>query len=336
MFNLKNFICDIKDVPNDWIFENYLELSESLNGQRVRIKSVFNILDKDPSMYLYFNTELNTYKFKCFSTGKGGTAVELMMYIWNTDYKSTISTIMSDYTNYLSDGKIHNKKDFHTPQWIVSHYVTRQWNSNDAKYWLQYNIGSDLLNKYNVVPIESYTMCKKIDNKFTDEIFTVKKQNVYGYFNNNNELYKLYQPLNLKKKFLKLGQCIQGVEQLENKKVLIITSSLKDCMAIKSIKKLDVDVIAPDSENTKLSDKIINKYKSEYEAVVTYMDSDKAGIDSMLYYYNKFNIPFCYIPLSKDFSDIIKEKGIKEAITVLIPVLDKAVAKYKILNDIIL
>jgi len=332
MFSLNNFVCDIKDVPSDWIFEHYLELPEALTGQRVRINSVFNPHDKTPSMYIYYYTEGKTYRFKCFSTGHGGTAVDLMKYLWKEDYGYTVNTIISDYNKYLKSGKPVIKKDFNNVYWIVSSYTTREWNANDAKFWLQFNIGSDLLNKYNVVPIANYTMCKKINDDFTDEMFTVAKENTYGYFNNKHELYKLYQPLNLEKKFLKLGDCIQGLEQLERKRFLVITSSLKDIMAIKSIGKLDIDVVAPDSENSKLSDKLINKFKTEYEAVVTYMDSDKAGIDSMQYYLSRFNIPFCYIPLEKDFSDIVKYHGIHKAAYEFIPVLDKAVAKYFIIN----
>ena len=255
-----------------------------------------------------------------------------MRYLWKEDYGYTVNTIIADYNAYLKSGKPAVKKVFNNVQWIVSDYTIREWNTNDAKFWLQFNIGSNLLDKYNVKPIAGYTMCKKINDTFTDEMFTVVKENNYGYFNNKHELYKLYQPLKLEKKFLKLGNCIQGFEQLENKRFLVITSSLKDCMAIKSIPGLNVDVVAPDSENTKLSDKQINKFKTEYEAVVTYMDSDKAGIDSMQYYLNNFNIPFCYISLEKDFSDMVKYHGIKKAIYEFIPVLDKAVAKYIILN----
>lgn len=334
MFSLNNFVCDIKDVPSDWIFEHYLDLHEPLKGQSVRINSIFNPHDKTPSMYLYYYSAANQYRFKCFSTGNGGTAVDLMMHIWKSDYACTIRTIMKDYSVYMGSGKPSVKKDFNNVHWIVSDYTLRDWNTNDAKFWLQFNIGSDLLDKYNVQPVASYTMCKKVNDTFTDEMFTVAKENTYGYFNNKHELYKLYQPLKLEKKFLKLGECIQGFEQLEHKKFLVITSSLKDCMAIKSIPGLDIDVVAPDSENTKLSDKQINKFKTQYEAVVTYMDSDKAGIESMQYYLNRFNIPFCYISLEKDFSDMVKFHGVKKAAYTFIPVLDKAVAKYEMLNKI--
>lgn len=336
MFSLNNFICDIKDVPSDWIFENYLQLPEKLTGQRVRMSSIFNPHDKDPSMYLYFNSDTNTYKFKCFSTGIGGTAVELLMHLWKTNYRDTVKTIIDDYTKYLNTGEKLESKIFHVSQWVISDYSIRGWTTNDAKYWLQFNIGSDLLQRYNVFPIEKYTMCEKIDDEFTDNIFTIKRDNVYGYFNNNNELYKLYQPLNLNKKFLKLNQSVQGIEQLEGKKFLVITSSLKDVMAIKSIPGLNIDVIAPDSENTKLSEELISELKTKYEAIVTYMDSDKAGVDSMQYYFNKYNLPFCYVPLCKDFSDMVKEYGIKKAAYTFIPVLDKAIEKYHVLNKIIL
>jgi hypothetical protein len=72
--------------------------------------------------------------------------------------------------------------------------------------------------------------------------------------------------------------------------------------------------------------------KSNYEAVVTYMDSDAAGVTSMKYYLETYKLPFCYIPLEKDFSDIVKVHGIKKAAYTFIPVLDKAIAKYKELN----
>ena len=184
MYSLNNFVVDIKDVPHDWIFEHYLELPEPLTGQRVRINSVFNSADKTPSMYIYFHPEGNVYRFKCFSTGIGGSAIDLMMHLWKENYGYTINTIISDYNKYLKSGKSSIKKVFNNIHWIISDYTIREWNTNDAKFWLQFNIGSELLNKYNVKPIASYTMCKKINDNFTDEMFTVVKENTYGYFNN--------------------------------------------------------------------------------------------------------------------------------------------------------
>ena len=54
MFTLSSFIKSIDDVPSDWIFENYLELPEKLTGQRIKMKSLYNLKDTDPSMYIYY------------------------------------------------------------------------------------------------------------------------------------------------------------------------------------------------------------------------------------------------------------------------------------------
>ena len=332
MFSLNNYISSLEDVPSDWILEHYLQLPEKLTGQNVRMQSLFNPDDRDPSMYLYYVKATNTYKYKCFSTGKSGSAADLMTKLWAIDYGSTVCKIMQDYRVYLKTGVKPAKKEFVESKWIVSDYFIRSWTKDDADYWLQFNIGSKLLEQYNVIPIRSYTMTKQIGDVTTNEEFTVQKKNIYMYTTKYNEMYKIYQPKSATKKFFKLMDHTQGIDQLEGKRFIVITSSLKDCMAIRSIPGLDVDVIAPDSENTKLDPELIDALKNDYEAVVTYMDSDAAGIASMKYYLETHNLPFCYIPLEKDFSDIVKVHGIKKAVYTFVPVLDRAIAKYKELN----
>jgi glutaredoxin-related protein len=332
MFTLNNFIVDVNSVPADWIFENYLDIPDKLMGQRIRMKSLFNLKDNDPSMYIYYDSREGVYKYKCFSTGKQGRAVNLMMHIWNLGFKDAAEKILTDYGLYLKSGKTLEKKEFIDTKWIISDFEVRNWVKADANYWLQFNIGSELLQKYNVKPLSSYTMSKSINGVSTEEEFTVSHGSIYAYMDSNNQPYKIYQPLKSNKKFLKILDHTQGFDQLEGKKYLIITSSLKDCMSIKSIPSLDVDVIAPHSENSKLSPEFIKTLKDQYDAVVTYMDSDKAGIDSMNHYLKNYNIPFCYIPIEKDFSDIVKHHGISKAVYSFIPVLDKAIAKYVELN----
>lgn len=332
MFTLNNHINTIKDVPSDWIFENYLSLPEVLTGQKVRIKSIFNDKDNDPSMYIYYDEKVKYYKFKCFSTGRYGNAVECMKAYWKKDYFETCEKIINDYLEYKKLGKPSDKKEFQTVKWTICEHTRRLWTVNDAKYWTQFNIGSSLLERYKVYPIDKYTMCKSVNGILTGEVFTIQKPNIYGFYHSKDTLYKVYQPLYADKKFLKLADYTQGFEQLENKNNLIITSSLKDCMAIKSIKDIDVDVLAPSSENTKLPEEMIDYLKTKYKTVVTYMDSDPAGVLSMQYYFDKYNLPFVYINKEKDFSDLVKSIGIFKATTTFIPVLDKAIMKYYLIN----
>ena len=53
MVSTINFITSILDVPREWIFEHYLNLTCRLSGQTVKLKSVFNLSEKTESMYIY-------------------------------------------------------------------------------------------------------------------------------------------------------------------------------------------------------------------------------------------------------------------------------------------
>lgn len=330
MFSLNNFVNDINKVPSTWIFEYYLDLPVKLEGQGYRMKSLFNPHDKTPSMFLYYDGKSRKYKYKCFSTGNQGSAENLMSHLWNLDFGNTCKKILDDYMAYGSS--CTSEKTLSSCKWNITNYELRKWNVGDSKYWTQYNIGSSMLERYNVKPLANYTLCKSIDDVITTNCFSSSHNYIYGYFDKSDTIYKIYEPLS-KRKFTKVNNVIQGYDQLENKSNLLITSSLKDCMSIKSISGLDIDVIVPDSENTKFTKNQIEDFKNKYKAVITYMDSDEAGIKSMKFYFDNYNIPFCYIPKEKDFSDIVKNHGIKQAAYILIPVIDKAVEKYVDLHN---
>lgn len=326
MFSSKHFIEDVNHVPANWIFENYLGLPEPLTGQRVRINSLFNPNDKTPSMYLYYNKDSESYRYKCFSTGKGGSAVDLMMHLWNTSFLDTSKKIITDYVAYQRSGKICETRVIEHAQWRVANYRVRQWNTHDASFWGAYNISSALLEQYNVVPIERYLMQKRSSSK-VDQEFEVVSKHIYGYFTAEGKLYKIYQPKNRERKFIKLCDYTQGYDQLQNKPYLVIASSLKDCLAIKSM-NLNCDVIAPDSENTLLSDELMIEFKQVYHAIVTVFDSDQAGIQAMQTYQKRHGLPFVYVPLEKDIADVVKIHGIKRAMIEFVPKLDRAVDAY--------
>jgi hypothetical protein len=327
MFSSKSFIDDVNNVPSTWIFENYLGLNQKLSGQSVRINSLFNINDKTPSMYIYYNSESHSYKYKCFSTGKSGGPVDLMMFVWNVSFYEASQRIIKDYSDYLKTGKICETKIVEHSKWKVDKWKTRGWTKNDAEFWSEYNISSKMLEKYNVLPIERYVMQKVSYDKNVEEEFTIVSKHVYGYFTKSGILYKIYQPKNRERKFIKICDYIQGYEQLENRPVLVIASSLKDCMAIKSM-NLNVDVVAPDSENSMLHSDVIFEFKDLYEYIVTVFDSDEAGIKAMKMYEEKHKIPFCYLPLEKDIADIVKTHGVKKAIYEFVPKLNNACEKY--------
>jgi hypothetical protein len=203
---------------------------------------------------------------------------------------------------------------------VISHKI-RNWNTLDRDFWVKYNIGLKLLKQYNVFPLEEYIMEKKED----ENIHSMKISNhyIYGYFKKDGSLYKIYQPKNLRVKFVKIKSYTQGSEQLENHSKLLITSSLKDIMAIKSL-NLKIDCIAPDSENTIISISEMNEYIKKYNGKVSVLfDNDKEGIKAMYKYKEIYNINSFLFTLSKDVSDGLKEYGVNKVLYTLIPPLQR-------------
>jgi hypothetical protein len=318
MFNTKNLVHDIKDVPSNWIFEHFCVLKEKLTGQDVKFKSIFNSKERTPSMCIYTDAQ-NVYRYKDFSTGKGGSAVDLVKEMTHLSFHKTCQFIIETYNDYVlhNNGGYDIEKFQKASRYKVTSSKERKWSTQDQYFWTQFNIGSKLLDAHNVKPLESYCMTKD------DNELCIKGLYLYGYFKEDGTLYKIYQPKTLDKKFIKVTDYIQGLDQLQNHKHLLITSSLKDIMSIKSL-KLDIDVIAPDSENTMLKKDVMEELRNKYEKIVVMFDFDQAGIESMQTYKNKYPfIEITVLPMSKDVSDSIKDYKAKEVRNRLVPILAK-------------
>jgi len=307
MLTTKNRIFNHENVPSYWVFQYYINLDQTLSGQNVKIKSIWNTGDTVPSMCIYVDTKRKEYLFKDFSTDKQGDKITFVMELFDISYPEAIDKIIKDYNEYVANnGKV---KLGIKPQekWQVSYVDKRNWNSLDAKYWLQYNIGSSLLDEYNVFPIEYYNLTQQREEG--PNTISITNNYIYGYYNKYDELCKIYQPKNKNNKFLKIKDYIQGFDQLSfQHPILIIASSLKDALCLKSF-GYKIDVIAPDSENTIIKPYIINNLKSKYNHVVTLLDNDQPGIKAMNKYLKLYGIKGFTIELSKDFSDSVKDHG---------------------------
>jgi hypothetical protein len=317
MFNTKNLVHDVKDVPSSWIFEHFCVLKEKLNGQDVKFKSIFNPGERTPSMCIYFDGKV--YKFKDFSTGKGGDAIHFVKEMTHLSFHKTCQLIVETYNDFVlhNNGGYDIEKFQKASKYKVTSHTVRSWTTQDQYFWTQFNIGSKLLEAHNVKPLESYCMTKD------DNELCIKGLYLYGYFKEDGTLYKIYQPKTLDKKFIKAESYVQGWEQLQNRKHLVITSSLKDVMSIKSL-KLDVDVIAPDSENTMIKQTVMEDLRNKYSKIIVMFDYDDAGIEAMQKYREKYPfIEITVLPMSKDPSDSIKDYGAKEVRNRLVPILAK-------------
>ena len=329
MFSSKKYLGTVDLIPDAWIYKYYLGLTHDFTGKSVKIKSIFNPNDKTPSMFIYVDKMTNKIVFKCHSTGKYGNAYQLVQDMYRLTYEQACEKIINDYYEFCKTGTFQDIEIVAcTKQWTITDYKVRGWTNLDAKFWLQFNIGSSLLKTYEVMPLEYYEV-SEIDLHTGEKTnsFVNHGDYMYGYFA-NNELYKVYNPKAKKFKFyLQKKDYIQGYNQLKGEDTLVIASSLKDVMAIKSL-GLTVDCIAPNSESTKLTANDILEFGMRYEHVVVCMDSDEAGINSMRFYEKEYGLPFIYLPREKDISDIIKHHGKEVALYDFYPKLQRAIEKY--------
>lgn len=326
MISTKNLISNINEVSNSWIFEYYLKLNEKLTGQDIKIKSVFNIREKTPSMCIYMSND-NKYKYKDFSSGLGGDSISLVQNILQLPSRGhAYYKIIEDYNQYVLNNDYNPIQNYKVhSRYQVTDFQIRHWNNIDQKYWVPYHIGSKLLEKYNVHPLEYYILTKKDDQDIESSI-TIKGNFLYGYFKNDGTLYKIYQPKVKDSKFIKVRDYIQGSEQLTfDKDYLVITSSLKDLMCLNKLKINNLESIAPDSENTMISEHIINNMISKYKSVCVLFDNDEPGIKSAKKYYEKYNLKYIVLNMSKDLSDSIKDYGIEKVKLELLSLLKQAV-----------
>lgn len=327
MIKTKVLITQLTDVPITWVFEHYLNLTEKLIGQNLMLLSPFNSKDKRPSFGIYVSNTNNTYMYRDFSTGKSGDNVSLIKTMFNLSTRGEAAhKIIEDYNKWL----LVNNEDLSLREfkiqkrYKVTSFVKRGWTTVDQKYWTKYYIGSKLLEKYNVYPLESYEMSKEKDGEI--DILNITGRNcIYGYFRTDGTLYKIYQPHLTDYKFIKVKEYIQGIDQLTyQKKYLVITSSLKDLMVFDKLGYPEAESIAPDSENTLIPEHVINSFKIKYKGICTLFDNDQAGIKAMETYKDKYGIKGALLPLSKDLSDSGKDHGILKVKEVLTPILKQA------------
>lgn len=307
-------------VPDEWIFEKFLNLPEVLTGQSVSIRSVFNPNDTNPSLIVYYCTKNDGYRFKDFSSGHHGNAFNLVQYLYDISLPEALRKIQDLYENnddYLLDNRvvIPIVKE-------IKNYKVRSWNLTDKDYWTQYYIGSKELEEHNIKPLASYEL---VVTKGTEvKIKSFELACSYGYFTKDGELYKIYNPKNSVGKFLKIKDYDQGCNQLsENNQWLIIMASMKDLIAFKQLSFPNIDCIAPHSENTILSEEAMKHYQSKYKLVTILFDNDTAGKNAALKYKELYGIHHTEFDVEKDVAECVRQHGIENTKMFLKPLLLK-------------
>lgn len=302
-YNMSTLKTNVRDIPEAWIYRFYAEKSgrsivQPFDGRIIKIRSFVN-RDTEPSLCIYYNEKINRYLWHDHSSGKGGTAIDFVADYLSKTYSTTIDIIMSDYEKFIEEG---GNLDEYDNAHIESETTTfkacpRKFTLNDVDFWRQFKISPNTLTKYNVQPLKEYTIFKGDTNvgRFTNYAF--------GFYSDKHGLYQIYQPETPKMKYLNTKKdYLIGSDQLKfESNVCIITSGLKDLMALMSV-ELNVEAVAPKSENTYIKYDAIDFLKSKYKHVITMLDNDEPGIKAMKTYQKIYDIPYIHINLSQDLA----------------------------------
>jgi hypothetical protein len=313
-------------IPSNLIMEKVLALGESLDGQSIKIRSIFNPKDEDPSMVIFYSDAEGIYRFKDFSSGLYGDAIDIIVAQYNlSDRQLAYRKVLELFKD---NADVPNKiATFQKEIKEILSYQTRPWLNADAEFWKQFGISGSFLKKYNIKPIKSYTI--GVTKGDTKEKLQFQTTMCYGYFNNAGDLYKLYQPTRKSAKFLKIKEYTQGEEQITyDKQCLIIASSLKDIGAFLSLKLANIDLVAPDSENVTITPQQIDKYRQHYKYVFTMFDNDVAGMKAMQKYKEQFGIPYIYFNMEKDMAECVKQHGSENTRLHFIPIFKNALREH--------
>jgi len=325
MFSTKNVIVEISQIPSYWVFQYYLNLHEKLVGQDIKIKSVWNPAERTPSFCIYVDKSQMQYLFKDFSTGKSGDKVTFVMELFKIDYSSACDRLVHDYNIFVKSEGTEEIEFNPQAKWELDYINPRGWNSLDSSFWLSFRIGKTMLETYNVKALEYYNMVKDEDGVISK--LKIEGEHIYAYCDKDGIPYKIYQPYKKKHKFHKLKSHIQGLDQLQyNQPYLVICSSLKDAMCLKGF-GYNIEVIAPDSENTMIKPYVIDNLKSKYSKIITLFDNDEAGKKAVEAYAKAYNINGTCLTICKDISDSVKQFGFEITHSHLKPLLKEALYK---------
>ena len=271
--------------------------------------------DKRPTVGFYRNSS-GSLIFHDFATGEFLTCWSLVARLKGITYHQALKLIASDFNiqgSSITTNSIHiiPKCDIEQKETIIRVELD-DFSSTELKWWQSFGVTKPTLDYYRVYSIKTVflngnVLCRKAQHN-----------PIYGYYfgkKGDVEQWKIYMPQS-KTRFIGniSKKTIQGYKQLpKNGELLIITKSMKDVCSLHSY---GVAAIAPQSETSFVSDKMLAELQSRFKRIVVWFDTDLAGIHSMRILKKQYpQLEYFFIPRkyhAKDFSDYIRDTSVAE------------------------
>jgi len=338
---LPNFKDVYDRIPAEQIYAFYIP-GVVLNST---MSSPLGDKDNVSSFSIFWSYRKNKYLWKDFRYGWFGDAidfvqrlfgytsqVEACMKIFN-DFGIDDFYIFKELTTTINPGNSKISVKSKTKRKSKLQITIRDWNQNDISFWGQYGITTKWLKYANIYPIKYFYIDGNI--KIADKL-------AYAYVENKdgNITYKIYQPLiKIGKKWLSNND--SSVWELwhmlpKTHDYLIITKSRKDALSIMAT--MNIPATSLQAEGTIPKDNVIDELKQRFKYIFLFYDNDFDKKTNYGREYGRklselFDLPqieIHEIHQEKDYSDLVKNKGIKYARTVLWQLIKKELLKHLI------
>lgn len=276
--------------------------------------------DKNPTVSIYRNRS-GRLIMKDFGTNWSGDCFAYVSELYNISFYEALQIIANDFGLIKLNIEKHKPKIKYNGEEIKANSAAiiqveiRPFQQYELDWWARYGISEKTLKKYNVFS------CKNV--WLNGNLFHLEKdkQLVFGYYGgvkDGIELWRIYFP-HRRSKSLKFisnwpASKIQGAKQLDTKNTdfVVIQKSMKDLLLMH---EYGIPSIAPNSENTPISDKTLRKLQEKYKKVIFWYDGDPPGLESLRKIKEIHPEVICYNlnieTQAKDISDFRKVYGKK-------------------------
>jgi hypothetical protein len=295
--------------------EKYMEHYLGVHVGRGLFKSPLRS-DKRPTCAFYKNKK-GELIMKDFGSTFSGNFINVVMAKFDVGYHQALRIIANDF-GIVKDSKlkVNKPKIEYSGNILKEHEQSRiqieakEFSEKELKWWQSFGVSEKTLSLFKIYS------CKHVF--LNGNVFATSTDNapIFGYYGGKKdgvEHWRIYMPTKKTYRFISnwTKYMIQGSHVLpKDGEVLIITKSMKDCMAFYD---LGITAIAPCSETVFLHENQLEALKKRFKHIVVFFDNDIAGISNMRKIKKKYpELIFYFIPRKlevKDLSDAIKKYG---------------------------
>jgi hypothetical protein len=298
----------VSNLSRDYIYKTFSqEAIFEAYGIPVVKGNFVSPLRRDKSPTCAFQYYGNTLRYYDNRPGEFcGDAISMVMHLKQLDYQGALLDIYNTMKNSISNHIITRKSKID----LVKKGNTeikinfKEFSNKELEYWKQYGISLEVLQRFNIHSCSHLFITKNSVDFKNNCVRGGEMCFVYIFADNS---VKAYFPERESYRFISNSRWIQGLEYLDNPKLLVITKSYKDVICLSLF---GIQAIAMQGESVLPPAWLVNKYNCVYLA-----DNDAPGKRAAVLIRKKYNIPIALFPQEyremgiKDFSDAYKILG---------------------------